>query len=130
MTGYPRDGMPDNGDRELAAALSAEAERRAAQDAAAELARMGIDPATLGLEPASAHGARTMHAREVAPAPSDDMTDAPVERDPATLTTTFINRPLTDQSMPSWSVPAPPPDYLTEPLEGAATTHKLVLPER
>jgi len=123
----------DNGDRGQSAELSAEAERRAAQDAAAELARMGIDPTALGLEPAPAKGARTAPARGVSAIPSDTAgADALDTRDPRSdaTTLTFINRPLTDQPAPSWSLPVPPPEYLTEPLEDATTTHKIVLPER
>ncbi|HEX6683471.1 MAG TPA: hypothetical protein VF062_11775 [Candidatus Limnocylindrales bacterium] len=92
-------------------------ERQAAQHAAAELARMGIDPTSLGLEAAPVQPpASPARVRGVATVPSNDNREH--------LMTLFIKRPLTG------SPPTAAPGRITKPLEDATETRRVLLPAR
>ncbi len=71
------------------------ADRRAAQDAAAELSRMGIDPASLGLEPAAPPGAAAFQTRQ-----RGDANGGPASRHRAVVSVDF---PDVTGAAPGWT---------------------------
>lgn len=111
MAPEPDDDRPRDDD---AARARAEAARRAAQDGAAELARMGIDPGALGLEPPPVPGG---DARR--PGPPDPAGRRTAEGEPGAGGSGWRSDPGAGSSRPTArGVATPPAPARSSPLNG------------